>query len=374
MTRATPFAVGFALLAAGSAAGQDDPPRSFAETVDAYFIRWDADRDGKLSPAEVSAAVLDKRYPAEAAVAAAMLKQVSGDPDFKAPPFTRDGLRSLDGKLQAANKPGADAMFASGLDRLANKDAALFGSGRPRLETIQQGQAGNCFCLAPLGALVARDPLGVARMFQPAAGGGCRVAFAGGKAVTVPPLTDAELILAGWNGGDGQWVNVYEKAVAEVLNLDKAGKPKAAVSLDATARGGPAAAVMELLTGHKVRGVWLQQPPGKPDPPVKLATQAELKKLFRDEVGKWLVCAGTAEKAAVPGIAPAHAYAVIGYDDRRAAVTLWNPHGQAFVPTGPAGVKNGYPTENGTFTVPLDDFPKVFLGVLVETADPAGKK
>jgi hypothetical protein len=263
-----------------------------------------------------------------------------------------------------------NSLFAVGLYQVANRDAALFETGRPRLEAISQGMVGNCFCLAPLGAMVARDALDVARMFQPWPGGGHRVAFGNGKTVTIPPLTDAELVLVSSNEG-GRWVNVYERAVAEALSAGKPDAPKPAVALDATASGGQASSVMELLTGHAARIAWCRQPGGANVPTV---SSAELRALLADNVGKRLVCTGTTPDEATPGISPRHAYAVIGFDARSGMVKVWNPHGNTFRPNGPAGPKNGYSTVDGVFSVPLDEFRGLFIGVIHETAEPVGNR
>jgi hypothetical protein len=63
---------------------------------------------------------------------------------------------------------------------------------------------------------------------------------------------------------------------------------------------------------------------------------------------------------------PAHAHAVVGYDSATRKVRLWNPHGNKFTPKGPAGLANGYPTEDGFFTMPLADFVVTFRSVYAE--------
>jgi hypothetical protein len=47
-------------------------------------------------------------------------------------------------------------------------------------------------------------------------------------------------------------------------------------------------------------------------------------------------------------------------------VTLWNPHGDSFMPRGPDGPDRGWRRRRGVFTVRLDDFASVFGAVVVE--------
>jgi len=61
---------------------------------------------------------------------------------------------------------------------------------------------------------------------------------------------------------------------------------------------------------------------------------------------------------------------VFGYDSERRQVTLFNPHGNGFEPKGPPGPANGYPTQHGVFTLPLQDFVHIFQHMSCETDQP----
>ena len=74
---------------------------------------------------------------------------------------------------------------------------------------------------------------------------------------------------------------------------------------------------------------------------------------------------GTTE-VTTPGLTPKHAYAVLAYDEATDQVTLWNPHGQAFTPKGPAGLANGYPTKDGVFRLPVEEWVVQFSGFAYE--------
>ena len=74
-----------------------------------------------------------------------------------------------------------------------------------------------------------------------------------------------------------------------------------------------------------------------------------------------------------PGIGNRHAYAVLDYDPERRRVSIFNPWGNTFTPKGAPGVANGYSTERGLFTVPLDQFQQIFTRVFYETGKPLTK-
>lgn len=82
----------------------------------------------------------------------------------------------------------------------------------------------------------------------------------------------------------------------------------------------------------------------------------------------------------MPGLNSHHAYAVLSFDASKDVVQVWNPHGNKFVPKGPAGLTNGYPTTDGKFTMSLQDFVKAFRSISYEGngsasyAAPAKKK
>jgi hypothetical protein len=54
-------------------------------------------------------------------------------------------------------------------------------------------------------------------------------------------------------------------------------------------------------------------------------------------------------------------------------VTIFNPWGNQFTPKGPPGLANGYPTQHGQFTVPLDHLMQFVTQLVYETDKPLGK-
>src|SRR5262249_44922640 len=141
---------------------------------------------------------------------------------------------------QEAGKKSLDAKFAAALDRIAKADRKLFAPEGPRLDTIHQGGMGDCFALAPLGALMNRDPKVVTKMMTQLSDGKVKVAFAD-RTVEVQPLTDGEFAMGGGSAeGTGCWVRVYEKALGQYFRDQKGPAAGQALASDAIAHGGQA--------------------------------------------------------------------------------------------------------------------------------------
>jgi len=54
---------------------------------------------------------------------------------------------------------------------------------------------------------------------------------------------------------------------------------------------------------------------------------------------------------------------------RQEIVTVWNPWGENFQPSGPDGPEHGYTTEHGVFRIPLNQLYQVFSAVHLETTE-----
>src|SRR5262245_38586620 len=197
--RTSQFTLLLAVLLLGPASAQQPPRRSaFREQVEANFYTWDQNHDGTLSSKEIDEAVSDKRFTGKAAAALAALKQADRSKKFTLPPLTQDYLRSGNNAASTgpnATQPNFDQLYNGALQRITKARRELFVSGLPRLDTIHQGRLGDCFCIAPLGAMIHRDARAVAHMFAKDPDGGYRVTFAGGHTVHVDPLTDTEIAL-----------------------------------------------------------------------------------------------------------------------------------------------------------------------------------
>lgn len=380
---------------------------AFLKEVSANFARWDNNRDGNLAPVEIDAAVSDAKVTGPQAAVAA-LKRASSSARFHLPgPLTHETIQHLvagaappavpdrardsderDGEDEAAaiaagprrNRrtkvlPNLVSLYARALtriDRSGRRQAVLFASGVPKFGMVRQGPIGDCFCLAPLGALLHRDPQKVAALFRREEDGIFRVAL-GGKSIAVSLPTDAELALSAAAAPGELWVNVYEKAVGthRAARLSRPTTPLAAVS-----RGGSAGTHLSLLTGHRVERFFCRAATGKDatTEAVQAAVQAKEDELRRRLVSamsaRRLVTCGT-RQSATPGIQSNHAYAVLAYDADKDTMRLWNPHGSSFTPRGSAGPKNGYRSTGGVFDIPLPDFLRIFSGMAFETGEPA---
>jgi hypothetical protein len=339
-------------------------PDDFLTSVRKSFAQWDSNHDGILSQKELDAVVADPKATNEIAAAAAALKRASFVTRTPFPPFTLESIEAL----TTQRKPNLALMFAQGLKRIANSaNRELFPAGLPAMETIRQGRLGNCFCLAPLGAMVHRDPAQVAGMFSLQSSGTYRVQF-GKKTVEVALPTDAEIAIGAVNEGGGIWVNLYEKAVGAARNEDRPVEKRVDLPLDAE-RGGSAGTMLAYITGHEITRFsfkFAKEPSSPDDFAAKLA---DLRRQLTEatQQNRLMTC-GTI-RPTTPGLTPNHAYAVLGYDAASDSVRLWNPHGQNFQPKGAPGLEGGYPTVNGVFQVPVDHFVRQFSGMAFEVVD-----
>jgi hypothetical protein len=348
---------------------------NFADIVSAQFFNWDTNHDQTLSMAELDAAIEDPGNTGAAAAALAALKRASRATNFALPLLTVANIRELAASPPATNRPNLPRLYGESLKRISGvTHRELFASGLPQLDTIHQGRMGDCFCLAPLGAMIHRSPNEVAALFSVLADGNVRVQFGGGP-VVVPPPTDAELAMTAGNAHDGVWLNLYEKAISVVRNEQKPPDKRSDLAIDAIATGGSAGKILAYLTGHKVTGFSCKFATNSATPPAQRESRlAKLReKLAAATQQKCLMVCGT-QKPATPGLTPHHAYALLAYDPEADLVELWNPHGNTFAPKGPAGPAYGYPTRKGLFSVPLTEFITQFSGVTFEITPLVSRK
>jgi hypothetical protein len=288
----------------------------------------------------------------------------------KLPPLTLDNIRQLSTGNPVTNSVNLPRIYLECLRRITNAvHRELFVSGLPRLDTIHQGRLGNCFCLAPLGAMVNRDPQQVAAMFQPQADGTYRVTL-GKCTLSIAPPTDAEIAMTSSNEHDGIWVNLYEKAVGEARNNPLRPDQRTRLPIDALARGGSAGTMLAFITGHEITRFSFKF---AKDPAVSAdERESKLADLRRQLTAaakeKRLMTCGTL-KTTTPGLTPNHAYALLGYEPNSDSVKLWNPHGGTFSPKGPVGLTNGYPQKEGVFSVPVNALVNQFSGMASETTN-----
>ncbi len=338
---------------------------AFLTQVGRHFPVWDADRDGVLSRTELDGLVASSKITGEGAAAVAALKRAVRSTKYQLPPLSEAAIRRI-ATAPAKDQPDFGGMFRYGADKIARTNRALFASGAPRLETIRQGKLGNCFSLAPLGAMTAGRADAVKAMFRPLPDGACEVVL-GARTVRIEPPTDAEIAMTSSNEGDGLWVNLYEKAAGQARNELKPEEERAGSAIDALARGGSAGTMLAFITGHEIVRFSCKFAKDAKTSPAEFAEKLiELRGMLTSAQadGRLMTC-GTL-KTTTPGLTPNHAYAVLGYDAATDTLRLWNPHGDAFKPKGATGLEHGYPQTDGILNVPVPDFVKQFSGLAFE--------
>jgi hypothetical protein len=354
---------------------QGQPGDDFLPTVAARFFMWDQNHDQILSVEELDAAIEDAGNTGRAAAALAALKRASLSTNYTLPPLTLANIRRLASSPPATNRPNLPALYREGLKHVSAARHRpvitfdqLFAFGLPKLDNIRQGRMGDCFCLAPLGALVHRDPREAASLFAVQADGHVAVQFGGGTVVVAPP-TDAEVAMAmmASNSRDSLWLNLYEKAIGQVRNYFNSPDKQSDVSIDAIARGGSPGKILSYLTGHKVTGLSFKFGNDRATPDIVRASKlAEVREMLAAaSAQKLLMTCGTG-KITTPGLTSGHAYALLEYHPPTDTVEIWNPHGNNFTPKGAPGPADGYATKSGRFTMPVSEFVQQFKGMNIE--------
>jgi len=361
-----------ALVLSTSLQAQTKPP-GFFTVVHARFDMWDANKDGVLSKTEVDGLVVNQSIKGTEAAALASLQMMQNSKKIELPPVTKSYLQSqvaLDGKT---GQPDFQRRYINAYNKIQKSGRALF-SGPINLEDMHQGRLGDCYLIAPLGSLVHRDPNVIKKMFVEQSGSGYTVRFADGHTVKVPALTDAEVALTGTTEGHGLWLAVMEKAIKKKKKKEGGNTIDPDSVAGNIGRGGSTMRFIPLLTGHQGKSLSFHEK----DSPLKAAEARVRVKLpdvrqilVKGMADHRMVCCSTTTDVGVPGLSSRHAYAVLSFDASRDVVTIWNPHGNKFVPKGPAGLTNGFPTTDGKFTMTLAEFVKAFRSISYEGPEPA---
>ncbi|QDU25924.1 hypothetical protein ETAA8_09960 [Anatilimnocola aggregata] len=361
------YAIVVASLACGVRRGATAEPAEFLEQINLNFAAWDQDSDGVLSVPEIDTASADAKVTGKAAAALAALKRASRVAKYKSPLMNKANIEAFATGKPADDKPNLTSMYGQGVSRL-NKltKRELFPDGLPRLDTVHQGRLGNCYCLAPLGAVLHRNPQQVMAMFTRLDDGNYRVTL-GKNAVTIALPTDTEIARTATNEDAGIWVNMYEKALGTLRNDAKPAADRAGLPIDALARGGSAGTILAYITGNEITRFSFRF--AKDEAVTEDERKAKLAELREQLIAavreKRVMTCGTL-KPTMPGITGNHAYAVLGYDAKFDAVKIWNPYGNDFTPKGEPGPTAGYPRKQGVMEIPLNDFVKQFSSMSFE--------
>jgi hypothetical protein len=360
--------------AASGAAGAEEPtpvPR-FADQAASYFDLWDDDGDGDLSFQETSRRVPDTTIQGAAAAALASIHLAQRLEKWKQADFSK-------GVLMARPDPGAgrvppfEAYYVECYAHIRATDRVLFTATGASLRGLHQGPLGDCYFVATLGALVARDATELARIVRVMPEGGFEVRFPNGESSRVAAVSDAEIALGSFAAGQGLWLNVLEKAYGALVARALQRRRVFENAIDAVGGGGLATSAMALFTGCDA-GVLQFRPDDAPmiDNPVRVEGYLPLARdrLIDNLRRQRLTCCGTTRAQTPPGIAQIHLYAVLGFDTKNDLVHLWNPWGNQFTPQGPPGIENGFPVRDGHFFVPLADFIRIFASMTYQTDRP----
>jgi Calpain family cysteine protease len=341
------------------------------QLIQADFPRWDSDHDGKLSAKEINALIENPQVTGDEAAAVVVIRsRFSKDEDEN-----ESGGLIREQLLALANDPSVEQNFFWDKEAIRTCDHSLFLSGDPNLLTFQQGQVGDCYLLAVIGAFVNRDPQAVRRMIKPLPGNLFEVDFANGTDVTVPAATDAELLQGAKLGRNhGVWLSILEKAFASIreTNRKKPGDASVTSAVEVPRDflgGGRTGPTIQRFTGHKTASAQLVRSAKNDEQATIQRINALLIQLTRD---RRLITVGTLGKKTKlpPGVAHGHDYAVLGYNPNLRMVRVFNPWGNEFMPTGAPGLSNGYVVHHGIFNVPLQEFVQIFKRMAYETDQP----
>jgi hypothetical protein len=377
--------IGIWLAAAGvAAAGEEGGAAGFAAQVEAQFDRWDRDRDGALSFRETSTLVPDATIRGEAAAALAAIHLAQRSKAGARASYARGVLLAAPApspataptlEFEGGVRPPFETLYRVALAHIRTTDRALFANGGPSLQALHQGLLGDCYFVATLGALISRDAGDVARIVGRGPGGSFDVRFPDGEPVRVPHVSDAEVALGSFDGRQGLWLNVLEKAYGLLVERAMARRGEFEDAIDAVGDGGHATSALTLFTGRDAAVLRFRTE----DDPMTMPgsrrvegflpmTRALLAANLRQ--GR-LTCCDTSTAETPPGIARCHLYAVLGFDPASDLVHVWNPWGISFQPRSAPGLGSGYATRQGHFSVPLADFLRIFDSLVYETDRPA---
>ena len=154
------FALGLSTpaIAADDATENASAAGAFVTALNASFGAWDRDHDGTLAELEIDTALADPKITGDGAAALAVVKRLARNKNWSAIPRTVEGLSRLATAGKEKAQPDLAGMFAHGQKHIASTRRELFVEGAPGLQSLRQGEMGNCFSLAPLGSCCSAMP------------------------------------------------------------------------------------------------------------------------------------------------------------------------------------------------------------------------
>jgi hypothetical protein len=338
------------------------------------FSAWDSDDDGRLSVREIELAVADPKVKGTAAATAATLRRaIRSNHDLEWLTFDLVAERVERG-ASTPQLPDIVEIYAAACERIQTTRREMFVNELPDATKLSQGKLGDCFLLATLGTVAAADPQRLKQMLRPLPNDKYEATFGTGRKLVLDMPTDAEICIGARNQNDGMWAIAFEKAVGTIY-LERQKSPRHVTPLAVIGVGGTPNVPLELLTGHVVKRSGCEDfQRGQLDEAARVARLDEIRqKLIANKQAKRLVVGGTAPKGKqtlVPGLYYNHSYGVLDYDAATDRVTFWNPFGNGYTPKGPPGLKHGFVTSHGRFSMTLPEAVMWFGSFSMETAEP----
>lgn len=392
----------------------------FVKSILAHFSAWDTNHDGQLSPEEIDALMKDPDIHGDAAATVSALKLITRGSKGRLPPLTVEYFEKYntqvagilaqetagdlvdatnaaageEGDIPAAKPIGSaakwDRYFIAGKKRLETAGQGQWSTSKFDLGRVKQGALGDCFFIASLGSVLSHRPERIKKLIQQQPDGSYKATFEGVPTFTVPKLTDAEIAVSS-SSGEGAFLAVFEEAYGKYRALIKGGTADVE-GTDILTHGGDSAPTLQALTGHDTQRIVFPRTVearaaarDKVLPKVRLLLihnmQHHLAITAGGVVGVSARSVRIGERTAVtpqgtlpidpPDIQRNHVYAIVDYDAKTDRVTFWNPHGETFQPKGEPGLKHGYVTKHGKFTLPLTEAYQFYGSFTFETAAPA---
>lgn len=337
-------------------------PTSFSRQVRSNFSTWDKNSDGYLSRPELDQLLQDPSITGDQAAAVSALRSrldhlEEGSNDEVGDENDGVTLRDIAAHERAVSRGDLQARYVEGGFQVGQRNIRttsrdLFPQGRANPNAITQGRIGDCYFLAAVGGVLARDPDAVNRMINDNRDGTFTVTFPGQDPITVDAPTDGEIARFGTAGANGIWLSVLEKAYGENRN-DRAWLGETDVAQDAADGGAMLSEGISIMTGASTNMDILSLTGLD-------TTRNRLTAAMRE--GR-AVTAGTrgqlpGEDARVQGVPRGHAYAVTNYDPATDQITLRNPWGSGEITDASGNPRDG--VNDGVFTMSLEEFQSIF--------------
>lgn len=318
------------------------------------FDNWDRNGNGQISWGEIRQSLADSSIKGKDAVAlAAFYGLVDHDRDYRGldrrPPVSFERLGDLYYEYSDdEDRPIADSLYQKFSGKLKAASEDLFPQDLPNPHALKQGTAPSCGFMSATFAHLLSDPHSVKNAITELDKGHYQVKFPGlDKAISVPPLTQAEKALFASAESNGTWLAVLEKA----WGIHQASDPLAAFEQSTY----PEDAIVAWTNGKATTSRIPKDPKGYKKGELPEFLRTTHRELAADHiVVAWTRFDDLTEEDLVPG----HAYTLTGVDYQGGTVTLRNPWGRR-EPTDEHGkAKDG--VDDGLFEFPLEKFAENF--------------